>query len=253
MRCPSCSRTFLASAVGLPRERSALVVLLVLTTMASFVRAQSTPAQNERPRPVVVLPPDEAPRACDVSLDVRLYEGPEPTMNRSCLQEWGAIVLARQVARQQEANCLRNTPDQTAACIAGCSFSGRRRVARRVAIVCEDRCRSNSPRVHCRELARARFLEVLRWRLEDLRTQSARRPHDTSQRSRSRASWAVTAAQRDVLRGDFDRADRSRAYLAFRSADPAADTAVSDLLRSRGLIFQAQANAVGRSFDGGVR
>ncbi len=67
------------------------------------------------------------------------------------------------------------------------------------------------------------------------------------------ASWAVPAAQRDRLRVDFDRPDRGRIYLAFRNGDASADATFGALLRSRGLIFQAQANAVGRSFDGGIR
>lgn len=67
------------------------------------------------------------------------------------------------------------------------------------------------------------------------------------------ASWSATAAQRDRLRVDFDRADWGRGYLTWDDTAPSVEMRVSDLLRVRGLVFEAQANAVGRLFDGGVR
>ena len=67
------------------------------------------------------------------------------------------------------------------------------------------------------------------------------------------ASWRATVAQRDRLRVDFDRADWGRGYLTWDDTAPSVEMRVSDLLRVRGLVFEAQANAVGRVFDGGVR
>lgn len=66
-------------------------------------------------------------------------------------------------------------------------------------------------------------------------------------------SWHTTSEQRDRLQGAFDHADRGRGFLTYSDTDPAVDTRVSDLLRSRGLVFHAQANAVGRTLEAGVR
>lgn len=161
---------FSASDLAVVRSACAVMLVLFLTVTTHLAHAQLVQNRDHLRSRDVVLPPDEGPRSCEVSLDVGLYEGPEPALNRSCLREWGAIILARQVARRQEDACLQSTPDHTGACLAGCTSSGRRHAGRRELATCEARCRSNAPRSYCHEVARARFLEVLRWRLADIRS-----------------------------------------------------------------------------------